>query len=280
MLIPVPLKEHINTIFQQPYTSLYNTAMVTHPIPPLTLSSPRLHIVRLTDTSEGSQHVQWFHENWSDAVATSWSLHGSTKTLEESRLWMIEHMTKWDNWFYSIFLRKPDSPELSSHDVNMEDMGEHIGSVSLRSQATGPTLLPPMSFQGAEEVGIGAPLTEEEEELRKKALEKVDLELRVLGYALFESAWGKGYITEACKILLDGYSGAIEQWKASKGGKPGSEKEAVFYVEAGVDVENPGSQRVLRKLGFKTAGMKVEKEKAWLNGGWRGPGWWITGLYL
>ena len=224
--------------------------------------------------------MQWFHENWSDAVATSWSLHGSTKTLEESRLWMIEHMTKWDNWFYSIFLRKPDSFELSPHDVNMEDMGEHIGSVSLRSQVIGPTLLPPTSFQGAEEVGKGAPLTKQEEESRKKALEEVDLNLRVLGYALFENAWGKGYITEACNALLDGYSSAIVEWKASEDGNQENEKAAVFYVEAGVDTENPGSQKVLRKLGFKTVGMKIEKEKAWLNGGWRGPGWWITGLYL
>ena len=41
-------------------------------IPPSTISTSRLQLVRLTDTSEGSQHVQWFHENWSDPVATGW----------------------------------------------------------------------------------------------------------------------------------------------------------------------------------------------------------------
>lgn len=36
------------------------------------IETPRLLLVRLTDTSEGSQHVQWFHENWSDDAATAW----------------------------------------------------------------------------------------------------------------------------------------------------------------------------------------------------------------
>lgn len=46
--------------------------MTTLPGPPLVIETPRLRLVRLTDTTPGSQHVQWFHENWSDPVATGW----------------------------------------------------------------------------------------------------------------------------------------------------------------------------------------------------------------
>jgi RimJ/RimL family protein N-acetyltransferase len=183
---------------------------------------------------------------------------------------MIEHMTKWDNWFYAVFLHDESQPD---------GLGEHIGSVSLRHQSAGPELPPPQSFERAEQVGTGKPLTEAEFEERNKELQSVDLNLRVLGYALFAKVHGKGYGTEACKALLDGYAEAVKEWKAGGEGKK-DEGKTVFYVEAGVDQDNPGSQNVLRKLGFKTVGMKIEKEKAWLNGGWRGPGWWITGMYL
>ncbi|KAF2628902.1 hypothetical protein BU25DRAFT_389798 [Macroventuria anomochaeta] len=233
-------------------------------VPPSTITTARLHLIRLTDTSPSSQHVRWFHENWSDPIATGWSLHGATKTLEESRVWMEEHMEKHDNWFYAVFLRKSGSSDGTEKDARPEELGEHIGSVSLRHQAAGPTLLPPRDFDGAAE----------------KDLEAVTLNLRVIGYALFENFHGKGYVTEACRALIDGYAEEIGKWKASEDGKRGDGKEVVFYLEGGVDQDNLGSQKVLRKLGFKTVGMKVEKEKAWLNGGWRGPGWWITGMYL
>ncbi|KAF3032666.1 hypothetical protein E8E12_004161 [Didymella heteroderae] len=272
--------------------------MSTLPVPPPTISTPRLHLTRLTDPTPGSQHVQWFHENWSDPIATGWryrpniphpshyclqtwpismllalkhqSLHGATKTLEESRLWMMQHLAKYDNWFYAVFLRDGEASD---------GLGQHIGSVSLRHMAEGPELLPPATFSGAEEVGKGEPLSSEEVLEREAYWASKVLNLRVLGYALFGSAHGKGYATEACKGLLDGYKESVEKWKGSVEGRKDSGKTA-FYVEAGVDQENPGSQRVLRKVGFRTVGLKIEKEKAWLNGAWRGPGWWITGMYV
>lgn len=198
------------------------------------------------------------------------SLHGATKSLEESRLWMIEHMTKWDNWFYAVFLHDASRPD---------DLGQHIGSVSLRHVDKGPELPPPVMFDGAEEVGQGEPLSSAEVAEREEYWQTHTLNLRVLGYAFFATAHGKGYGTEACKALLDGYAKSVQEWKGSEDGKKDAEK-TVFYVEAGVDQENPGSQKVLRKLGFRTVGLKIEKEKAWLNGGWRGPGWWITGMYV
>jgi RimJ/RimL family protein N-acetyltransferase len=202
-----------------------------------TISTPRLHLLRLTDTTPGSQHVQLFHENWSDPSATAWSLHGPTKSLSESRDWFIEHREKYDNYFYSVFTKNED---------DSEGLGEHIGSVSLRLQASGPTLPLP------KEVVYGA--------------KKVDL--RAVGYALFEKARGKGYATEANKALLEAYAASVAEEKA-KG-------ENVFWVEACADEGNPGSRAVLKKLGFRDLGWK-EEERFWLNGEWRS-GVWVYGM--
>jgi RimJ/RimL family protein N-acetyltransferase len=136
--------------------------------PPPTIHTPRLTLIRLTNTSPGSQHVQWFHENWSDHDITIWSLHGPCHTLEESRQWMIHHMTVFDNYFYAVFAKHDDAKDV------------HVGSVSLRRQAE-PTLVPKRGDQG---------------------------EVRVLGYALFKREWGKGYATEANRALLQAYGAA------------------------------------------------------------------------
>jgi hypothetical protein len=36
----------------------------------------------------------------------------------------------------------------------------------------------------------------------------------------------------------------------------------------------------LEKLGFKKLGWKHEEEKVFLNGAWRGPGYWVYGLFV
>lgn len=211
-----------------------------------------LTLIRLTDTSPGSQHVQWFHENWSDSSATSWSLHGPCKSLAESREWMMEHMTKWDNMFYAVF----EKPELQGEEGTTGEtgtgsrQGRHVGSVSLRLQSSGPTLQPPTPPSIAD---------------TSKALN-----LRVIGYALFEVARGKGYATEANKAMLDAYRASV-QGEKDKGTQ-------VFYIEACVDEGNPRSVAVLKKLGFREVGWK-EDEAVWLNGEWR-TGYWIYGMYV
>lgn len=37
-----------------------------------TLETPRLRLIRLTDTSDNSQHLQWFHQLWNDDATTAW----------------------------------------------------------------------------------------------------------------------------------------------------------------------------------------------------------------
>jgi RimJ/RimL family protein N-acetyltransferase len=208
-----------------------------------TIQTPRLTLLRLTDTSPGSQHVQFFHENWTDPDATAWSLHGPTKSIEESRDWLIEHLEKWDNLFYSVFI-KPDE-----NGGENDGLGEHIGSVSLRLQKSGATLPLP-----SEQAYSGKPI-----------------DLRVLGYALFKKAWGKGYATEANKALLHAYGESVAEEK-KKG-------EKVFWVEVCVDDGNPGSRKVIEKLGMKSLGWKDEgEEKVWIAGEWRVNGVWVYGM--
>lgn len=98
------------------------------------------------------------------------------------------------------------------------------------------------------------------------------LNMRQLGYAFFEAAWGKGYATEAGRAIVGAYEASVAEEKA-KG-------EQEFYIEATWDKDNPASQKVLQKLGFSVVGWKEETERVFLAGAWRDPGIWVYGKYV
>lgn len=60
-----------------------------------------------------------------------------------------------------------------------------------------------------------------------------------LGYTLAHAAWGRGLATEAAQLCVDAALGPLE----------------LSPLVALTDVENPGSARVLEKLGFTPEGM-------------------------
>ncbi|KAF2637418.1 acyl-CoA N-acyltransferase [Massarina eburnea CBS 473.64] len=211
------------------------------------IETPRLRLLRLQDTSTNSQHLKWFHELWSDDACTAWSLHGKCHTLEESQQWMREHETKFASLTYAIF--EKTSTQGSAHSLP----GKLIGNIGLRAQSSGPTLPP-----------FPAPFA--------SSIKDVPLDLRSLGYQFFESAWGKGYATEAGKALVEAYRTAMKE--NMEGGKE------VFYLEGCWDEDNPASRKVLSKLGFTEVGWKEEHEKVFLGGQWRDGGYWVWGLYL
>jgi len=208
-------------------------------IPP-TIPTPRLTLIRLTDRSPTSQHLKWFHADWTDPDATSWSVRGASTSLAQSHARLVDALER-DTLIYCVF-----------ENASTENTpGTHIGSIGLRKQDSGPTI-PPLK-RHAEDEGK-------------------ELDLRILGYALFKSAWGKGYATEAAQGLLDAYAASVAQEK-EKGDK-------VFYVEAGVDEENQGSWRVVGKLGFEKVGFRREEEAVFLGGKWRTEGYWVFGKYI
>ncbi|KAJ4967953.1 hypothetical protein NE237_014654 [Protea cynaroides] len=61
-----------------------------------------------------------------------------------------------------------------------------------------------------------------------------------LGYVLASKYWGKGIATQAVKLVV---SSIFKEWPH------------LVRLEALVDVENPGSQRVLEKMGFQKEGV-------------------------
>jgi RimJ/RimL family protein N-acetyltransferase len=206
-------------------------------IPP-SIPTPRLTLLRLTDTTPGSQHIRFYHENWSDPDVTAWSMLGATSSLSESRDRLIDSLATTDIYFYSIFVKQDGS--------DSDDLGEHIGSVSLRRPTPAFTLPVP-----GDVVDSGK-----------------EVDVRMLGYALFKKGWGKGYATEAGRALLDAYAACVAEEKALG--------EKLFWVEACVDEGNPGSQAVVRKLGFRECGWN-EVPRFWLNGEWR-TGCWAYGM--
>jgi len=48
------------------------------------IETSRLRLIRLTDTSTGSQHVQWFHEDWSDDITTSWRYASALPSIQRT----------------------------------------------------------------------------------------------------------------------------------------------------------------------------------------------------
>jgi RimJ/RimL family protein N-acetyltransferase len=77
----------------------------------------------------------------------------------------------------------------------------------------------------------------------RKAIGAISLERRgvdrlALGYALAPEVWGRGYATEAARVLVDA---AFRLTCAAE-------------IEASVRVENPASRRVLEKAGFAHVG--------------------------
>ncbi|MBD3860624.1 GNAT family N-acetyltransferase [Bacillus sp. 28A-2] len=82
------------------------------------------------------------------------------------------------------------------------------------------------------------------------AVERGPIEGALLGYVLDENQGGKGYMTEAIRLIID-Y--AFYELRLHR-------------IEAGVKPANKGSIRVLEKTGFENEGLNRKKVK--INGEW------------
>lgn len=175
---------------------------------------------------------------------------------------MIQQLTIYDNMLYAIHVKPDPASDVSSDPTSS---GVLVGNVGLRLQHDGPTL-PPLSPPNS------APALLSTDADTSAFTSTESLNFRVMGYSFFESAWGKGYATEAGSALIASYAAFRATAKETEG--------ELSYIEASVDQDNPASMKVLVKLGFKEVGLKTAPEKVFLAGEWRGPGYWIYGQYV
>ncbi|KAF2268271.1 hypothetical protein CC78DRAFT_576280 [Lojkania enalia] len=206
-------------------------------------SHSQAKLARMTDTDTEAQRLQWFHKLWTDEVATSWNFHGPYKSFTESRLWMIEMLTKYDLITYATFTKetgKITSEEILELSSSEASLGKLIGSVGLRLQYQ-HTLVPPV---------YPDLLRKSSYEIENKGNTK-SRNARAIGYSFIQSAWGKGYTTEGNVALLNAYSASRAQDNSPRQN----------YAEATVSNDNTASICILEKLGFHKVGWKTEMER-------------------
>ncbi|KAF2196136.1 hypothetical protein GQ43DRAFT_436274 [Delitschia confertaspora ATCC 74209] len=218
------------------------------------METERLKLVRMTDSSKGSKHLEWFHRLWSDEGATSWSLRGATKSYEDSQEWMQKNLgPEIDEIMWAVFTR-PSPSTTSSAAPTEDDDANFIGIVGLRKYPTFFFKGPPLPNDK---------LKTADGEQRQPS------EFRMVGYSFIASSWGHGYATEAGQAVLSNY--------AESGG---ADVKGKRYVEAAVDRTHQASIRVLEKLGLRKVGWHEEEGRLLIGGQWREKACWVYGVWL
>ena len=209
----------------------------------------------------GGKHIPTLHTSLRYIGLTCNSLHGKTTTLESSRDWMVTQLKDFDNYLYAIHT-KSDSHRNASSTL--------IGSCGLRIQGDlehlpSPLQTPHLVFSSHK---------------RDSPTPPKPISFRTLGYAFFESAWGKGYATETISALMTSFKSL--QSSARERAKEEGKEEVWTFVKAEVDDENPASHKVMNKLGFENMGKAVVEggERIFLGGQWRDPVYWVYGKWV
>ncbi|KAM5436318.1 hypothetical protein MferCBS31731_006011 [Microsporum ferrugineum] len=168
------------------------------------MKTARLELVRMT-----GEHLEGFHAIWSNPYTTRWSSRGACKTIEESREWMsgllLENNPLGEN--YAVFVRS---------DLPASELDE------IQRDAPADSPLRSCGMIGSMGTFRSDPVPE-------------------LGYTFHQSAWGRGFATEAVTAFLQLF------W---------ANKPQFDTIEAFSDPENVGSVKVLVKSGF----VEVERQ--------------------
>jgi len=169
------------------------------------------------------------------AVLTSCSIHGRSKTIEDTEK-VLEGILPNRTAYMIHELLPSNSDSLSRENTPTR----FIGLVTLRPIGPKDLVLPDHFFPSS-------------------TLSPGCLKME-LGYGFLPVAWGKGYATEAVKTVLEA---------CGKEGKLWGPFEKVF-VRAIVNEENTASQRVLAKTDMKELGVHTwNGDGLWLAGKWR-----------
>lgn len=179
------------------------------------------------------------------------SIGGASKTLEDTKMLktslpLDENGIKHHGGVY--FVHKILHPEVDSRETGEQDT-ELVGKIKFRRDKTLPL---PTEFTVPSSLENGVLCLE-------------------VGYSFLGGCWGQGYATESLAAVL----------KALKEGKEFLAPFNKLYVEGVVSHENPGSIRVLEKVGMKSLGMySWEGDKVLLCGALRDPCVLIYGQWL
>lgn len=216
--------------------------------------TPRLKLTLITTAERKSPELQWLHELRSNEQTTWWSIHGRSKTLEDTEKVIkgilphptTENKAKSHRVVYAVHELVPPpssspvpTPTPEAHPTRM------IGLITLRSLDSSNLPLPPHLFPASTQPPSSI-LTVE------------------LGYQYLPAAWGKGYATESVSAVFAACQRATPAFWAP------FEK---IYVRAIVNAENAASQRVVAKVGMALLGVYGwEGEAVFLAGKWRETG--------
>ncbi|KAH7381342.1 GNAT family acetyltransferase-like protein [Phaeosphaeria sp. MPI-PUGE-AT-0046c] len=215
-----------------------------------TILTPRLKLTLVEKAERGSQELAWLHAIRSDEKTTWWSIHGTSKNLEDTEKHIMTILPapatdtpdpepKAIRIVYAIHEILPNGSANATDDVPTR----FIGIMTLKSLF--PTTLPEADH-------LFPPST-------RSPTSVLTMEL---GYLFLPVAWSRGFATESVKAVLGACKSAPkEMWFPW---------EKVF-VQAIVDKENAGSRRVMEKSEMRALGdYRWEGNEVWMSGRWRG----------
>ncbi|KAF2803403.1 uncharacterized protein BDZ99DRAFT_468352 [Mytilinidion resinicola] len=208
--------------------------------------TPRLKLTLVTKIERGSPELEWMHELRSDEKASSWSIYGRSKTLEDTEKILKGHLptTEGGEKAYRVAYAVHEMLEPMSGSEAEKDQKptKFVGLVTLTSFPVGGLVLP-------------------EEFVLPVAAATTILTVE-LAYSFMPAAWGKGYATEALSALFEAGKRARAFWAPFE----------KVYVRVIVNGGNPASLRVMGKMekhGMKKRGVyELDHKPFFLGGEW------------
>jgi len=219
-----------------------------------TILTPRLELNLIQSDDDAT--LQDLHVLRVDPDACSWSIYGTSKSLEDTQkiLQFMLPISKKDGDLHqfsaSYLVRERAKPDVAG---KPSERPAPIGQLGLR---------------GCVEYGVPFPdnLTLPDSVATRDSVLK-----REIGYMFARQGWGKGYCSEAVAAVLQAYQNAPSFWAPYRG----------VWVSAVTGATNVQSQRVLEKSGFKLLGMHYwDGEKVFLGGDWQPPEVMVWAKYL